>query len=131
MSSDIRSLSLPLQKVLDLGEVDRWLRGMAKITPLPSAPAASAELSGFHTHNLHFGSGDAIESGDIESMVGFRHLLAAASKQNIRMDVDSFCRGHLNVTFVPDQPFSGSVIFGRSYANVMPVLFGMTAPAGA
>lgn len=136
MSKDFNELSLPLQKVIDLGEIDRWLRGVAQIvpqsTPLREAaeapidhlPLPMVEEQDFNCHALYFGNGHLISTNDIERMVGFRQLLTATSQLNVRVDVERLAAGHMEVSFDPDTPFSQSRIFGASYANVLPVLFG-------
>src|SRR5690554_3290940 len=105
MSYEFSDLSLPLQKVIDLGEIDRWLRGVAEIVPqrcaappeddddIPSAPDTTAH--NFNTHTLYFGNSHLITTRDIERMVGFRQLLAAASQHNIRVDVDDMGGGQM------------------------------------
>jgi len=138
MSNHFNSLSLPLQKVIDLGEIDRWLRGVAELVPLreaaesPASPANSRDEDAdgfllsehdFNSHCLHFGNSHLITSNDIERMVGFRQLLATASQHNVRLDVSDHGGGHLEVCFSPAEPFRGSRVFGASYANVLPVVF--------
>ena len=132
MSHEFSNLSLPLQKVIDLGEIDRWLRGVAGIVPQRSiaSPETSiaadihVEAHDFNTHTLYYGNSHLITTGDIERMVGFRQLLTAASQQNIRVDVDDLGGGQIEVAFVPDKTFSQSRVFGASYSNVLPALFG-------
>ena len=136
MSNHFNNLSLPLQKVIDLGEIDRWLRGVAELVPLSAETAQGSAQSresctdayevtahDFNTHALYYGNSHLISGGDIERMVGFRQLLAAASQRNIRLDVSDHGGGHLEVSFTPDEPFRASRIFGASYANVLPVIF--------
>lgn len=136
MSYEFSDLSLPLQKVIDLGEIDRWLRGVAGIVPQrctaqQDSPAAETALplievsaQDFNTHTLYFGNSHLITTTDIERMVGFRQLLAAASQQNIRVDVSDLGGGQMEVSFAPNEAFSRSQVFGASYSNVLPVLFG-------
>lgn len=135
MSYEFNDLSLPLQKVIDLGEIDRWLRGVAGIVPhrsalLPeavgTAPDHPPAVVGhdFNTHTLYFGNSHLITTTDIERMVGFRQLLTAASQHNIRVDVDDMGGGQMEVSFLPGEAFSKSRIFGASYSNVLPALFG-------
>ena len=145
MSNHFNSLSLPLQKVIDLGEIDRWLRGVAELVPLPermntarSAPQDSDEDADgfllsehdFNSHCLHFGNSHLITSVDIERMVGFRQLLTTASQLNIRLDINDHGGGHLEVCFSPEAPFRDSRIFGASYTNVLPVMFARRNGAG-
>jgi len=134
MSQDFKDLSLPLQKVIDLGEIDRWLRGVAEIVPQRNTPLEAQaipvphphgeSLQNFNAHTLYFGNSHLIDAADIERMVGFRQLLTAASQQNVRVDVTDMGSGHIEVAFDPDAPFSRSRIFEASYANVLPVIFG-------
>lgn len=136
MSYEFSDLSLPLQKVIDLGEIDRWLRGVAGIVPQRSAvqsdpappetapPLIEVSTQDFNTHTLYFGNSHLITTGDIERMVGFRQLLAAASQQNIRVDVSDLGAGQMEVSFAPSEAFSRSQVFGASYSNVLPALFG-------
>jgi hypothetical protein len=139
MSKDINNLELPLQKVLDLGEIDRWLRGVAQLVPKPVDPprqrfsqerdmhSAALEVThhDFNTHTICYGTHDLIETGEIEQRVGFRQLLNACSKANVRVDVSLVRHGALEVAFDPDEPFSRSQIFGASYSNVLPAMFGL------
>lgn len=136
MSQEFSDLSLPLQKVIDLGEIDRWLRGVAGIVPQRSAPTPDpvpadtalplieVSVQDFNTHTLYFGNSHLITTADIERMVGFRQLLTAASQQNIRVDVSDLGAGQMEVSFAPDEAFSRSQVFGASYSNVLPALFG-------
>lgn len=131
MSYEFNDLSLPLQKVIDLGEIDRWLRGVSGIVPQRSTAQPEtastfiqADEHDFNTHTLYYGNSHLISTDDIERMVGFRQLLTAASQQNIRVDVDDLGGGQIEVSFTPDKAFSQSRVFGASYSNVLPVLFG-------
>lgn len=134
MSNHFKGLSLPLQKVIDLGEIDRWLRGVAELVPQRSDARAPAPANGqtdgidvsfhdFNSHCLHFGNSHLITCGDIERMVGFRQLLTTASQRNVRLDICDHGGGHLEVNFAPDEPFRASRVFGASYSNVLPVIF--------
>jgi len=133
MPNHFKGLSLPLQKVIDLGEIDRWLRGVAELVPQRSdsgGERAAEETHGitvsfhdFNSHCLHFGNSHLITCADIERMVGFRQLLAASSQKNIRLDICDHGGGHLEVSFSPEEPFRASRIFGASYSNVLPVIF--------
>jgi hypothetical protein len=140
MSKDINNLELPLQKVIDLGEIDRWLREILPMMPRHSTEPSTAEremhLAGlevthhdFNTHTMAYGTGTRIESDDIEKMVGFRRLITACSQANMRVDVTMLGHGALEVAFNPDESFSRSRVFGASYANVLPVMFGLKSPA--
>ncbi|TAL27424.1 MAG: hypothetical protein EPN97_17335 [Alphaproteobacteria bacterium] len=136
MSKDISNLELPLQKVIDLGEIDRWLREILPMMPRHqtegSTPEREMRMTGyevthhdFNTHTMAYGAGTLIESADIEKMVGFRRLITACSQANMRVDVSMLGHGAIEVAFNPDETFSRSRIFGASYANVLPVMFGL------
>lgn len=114
-------LHLPLQKVIDLGEVDRWLRGMTQVVPrsiYKKSPEDGIELD---VHTFPFGKA-TVDKGEIERMIGFRQLIAAASGKNVRIDM-AIDESGLEVSFQADKTFSESQLFGASYANVLPVLF--------
>ena len=141
MSHDFSNIKLPLQKVIELGQIDRWLRGIAEIVPhpAPSEPRFSPERdmhSGaltvvpqdFNTHILAINAKSLVGTDDIERMVGFRNLLSAASKQNVRVDISSADGKSLEVSFDPDEVFSRSRVFGASYSNVLPAIFSKRKP---
>jgi hypothetical protein len=139
MSKDINNLELPVQKVIDLGEIDRWLREILPMMPRhagePTTPERDMRTAGyeimhhdFNTHIMSYGTSTLIESMDIEKTVGFRRLVTACSQANMRVDVTMLGHGSLEVAFNPDETFSRSRIFGASYANVLPVMFGLKAP---
>lgn len=120
---------MPLQKVIDLGEIDRWLRGVAEIAPgrsrgqgMPGTALSDSDHD-LHSHSLHYGNSHLITERDIERMVGFRQLLSSASQQNVRVDIDNHGGGHMEVSFTPQEPFSASRVFGACYTNVLPVIF--------
>lgn len=129
MSNHFKGISLPLQKVIDLGEIDRWLRGVAEIVPsqrrreTPSDAAPSGGTNDFHSHSLHYGNSHLITERDIERMVGFRQVLSSASQHNVRVDIDNHGGGHMEVSFTPEEPFRASRVFGACYTNVLPVIF--------
>jgi hypothetical protein len=136
MSKDIKDVELPLQKVIDLGEIDRWLREILPMMPRNTGDhiqqerelhSAGYEVThhDFNTHTMAYGTHDLIESTDIEKMVGFRRLVTACSQANMRVDVSLLGHGALEVAFNPEESFSRSRIFGASYANVLPVMFGL------
>lgn len=137
MSNRFNGISLPLQKVIDLGEIDRWLRGVAEIVPgrIISSSSSVCSLSDgahdFHSHSLHYGNSHLITERDIERMVGFRQLLASASQQNVRVDIDDHGGGHLEVCFTPNEPFRRSRVFGACYTNVLPVIFSPRHPSSS
>ena len=136
MSHDFNDVKLPLQKVIELGLIDRWLRGVAKIVPHASvseprfsperdlhSSALTVVQQDFNTHILAINAKSHVGNDDIERMVGFRNLLSAASKQNVRVDVSSADGKSLEVAFDPDEVFARSRVFGASYSNVLPAIF--------
>ena len=140
MSKDINNLDLPLQKVIDLGEIDRWLREILPMMPRHhgegTTPEREMHVAGlevthhdFNTHVMAYGTHNLIESSDIEKKPGFRRLLTACSQANMRVDITMLGQGNLEVSFHPEDPFSRSRIFDASYVNVLPVMFGLKSPA--
>lgn len=139
MSKDIKDKSLPLDKVIELGKIDRWLRGIADLVPHPSDPGERfsqerdlhAKVPGFDVaaldsnhHVLSFNSRDLIGDKDIEGMRGFGMVMKTAAQRNVRIDVSSVNGDALEISFDPEETFARSRAFGASYANVLPVLFG-------
>lgn len=139
MSRDINNMELPLQKVIDLGEIDRWLREILPMMPRTTGDniqqerdlhSAAYEVThhDFNTHTMAYGTHNLIDGADIEKMVGFRKLITACSQANMRVDVTLLGHGSLEVAFNPEESFSRSRIFGASYSNVLPVMFGLKTP---
>lgn len=119
-------LSLPLQHVLHLGEMDRWLRGIAHIVPPrnPRRPASDdGLLRDFNRYVLKARAEIPVAAKDVQTLTGFRQLVAMASQKNVRLDIADH-DGVLVVAFLPDQAFAHSVIFGANYTNILPALFG-------
>ena len=126
MSTDPRDLSLskPLQKVIDLGLIDLWLRGIVPLVPKKPKKELSDMAVDFNRHALGYLSVDSIVPADIEPMVGFRQVIAAASQRNIKIEVTMAQSGDIEIAFSPEKPFTESLVFGASYANVLPAIFG-------
>ena len=139
MSRDFKDKSLPLDKVIELGSIDRWLRDIAKMVPKPADPGNSfsqerdlhSVIPGYEVtaldpnmHVLPFASRDLITDSDIGRMKGFQSLMATASQKNVRVDIASINGDAIEINFEPDEPFSRSRAFGASYANVLPAIFG-------
>ena len=131
MSKDLNNLDLPMQKVLSLGEIDRWLRGLVHLVPKPEkAHAEPAQTEGMEVEfldvNTHIMPYDTplIENEDIERMHGFRQLVAACSQANVKVEMALPGHSAVQVIFEPAEAFSRSMIFGTTYANVLPVMFG-------
>jgi hypothetical protein len=139
MAKDFKDLSLPLNKVIELGQVDRWLRGIADIVPQPtdhaeqvmqerelhaSLPGVTVAVLDSNAHILPFAETNLIEQSDITRMKGFQQLIQSASRSNVRVDIESVGGAALEVIFEPDEPFSRSQVFGATYANVIPAVIG-------
>lgn len=139
MSKDINDMKSVHQRVMELGSIDRWLRGIADIVPQPTPPDFSfTQERDMHTitglevtyldtnlHVLSLDASSALEENEIEKMKGFRDLVNAASHNNVRVDVSNINGSGLEISFEPDEPFSRSQIFGASYTNVLPAFFGV------
>lgn len=139
MAKDIKDLSLPLNKVIELGQVDRWLRGIADIVPQPtdhsddvmqerelhaSLPGVTVAVLDSNAHILALAETSLIDQSDITRMKGFQQLIQSASRSNVRVDIESVGGVALEVNFEPDEPFSRSQVFGATYANVIPAVIG-------
>jgi hypothetical protein len=116
MSFEINDLQLPLQKLIDAGIVDSWLRGIALLTPqgLPDL--------NHYTHKFDPHSG--ITPREIERLQGFRQLLQSCAKNDVCVDISNAEPGKLTVAFDPGAPFAQSKVFNSAYARVIPVAFG-------
>ena len=119
MSNEISGISAKLQKIIDLGMIDSWMRGLRDVVP-----SSSNTPPDFNRHVLAYGSHEDIREHDMTAMVGFRQLIAACSKNNICVHIDSLPEGHIRIEFKPDLKFSSSRVFGVSYTNVLPTIFG-------
>ncbi|HYD18381.1 MAG TPA: hypothetical protein VEF76_07875 [Patescibacteria group bacterium] len=142
MSKDIKDMSLPINRFIELGQVDAWLRGIADIVPHPaetgdkvmqerelhaSVPGLTVNVLDSNLHVLPLADRHLIDSEDITRMKGFHNLIHAASRNNVRVDIENIGGSALEVAFEPDEPFSRSLVFGATYANVLPTLFGTQA----
>lgn len=144
MSKDFKDMKSVHQRMMELGSIDRWLRGVAGIVPQPSPPDYSFSqerdmhsITGLEVayldsnlHILPFGDTGKVADDEIEKMKGFRDIVNAASQNNVRVDIANVSGSALEISFDPDEPFSRSRIFGASYANVLPALFGSKPPVG-
>lgn len=123
MSSYINELRLPLQKIINLGQIDQWLRGMSSIAPRPSPHAVELcpqPVCDLNTHITHYTA--AVEKGEIEKTTGFRQLLQTCARNNVKVNIESTGEQRLRVHFEPSAPFSKSTVFGVSYANLLPLV---------
>lgn len=117
MLGEINKLNPYSQKMIDLGIIDSWLRGICGIVPHCSKP------HGFNKHLLACET-DTIHQDDIIVMTGFRQLIAACSHSDICIEFGFLPDGHIGVEFTPEKNFMHSTIFGASYTNVVPALLG-------
>jgi hypothetical protein len=120
MSGNTKGLHLPLQKVIELGKVDGWFRGMSNLTPV-AVQTAEDLLEGtydLNTHVLTYGS--LITPDEIAKTIGFRRLLQSCARNDVRVEISAVDAETLRVHFDPPEPFSKSIVFGARYTNVQP-----------
>ncbi len=138
MSLDINDLNMPQQTIIERGEIDKKLRGIAELVPHASraTPPHFQQERDIHlsSHGLRhdfnrfavsFGAHERIKQSDIEKMAGFNHLIAACFRNDVCVEITNMGKGNISVAFDPEAPYAQSVIFGVPYANVTPVLFGI------
>ena len=127
MANKIKSLGHEMQRVIDLGLIDHWLRGLSQITPRPISRDAQDYVDDFNTHLIAYDCVDSIDAAQIQNLAGCRQLLATCSKNNVLVDLKISNDGHLSVSFQPECEFKRSTVFGASYHNVLPTLFTRSA----
>ena len=136
MSKDFKHLKPAVDRTINLGIIDNWLRGVCGMVPESSAKKQPStqeqEIEGMdvvfldaNTHTLSYGSHELIKEADIEKMVGFAQLVKACSQNNVRLDFANAGQGNLVVDFTPEEPFTKSEVFGAKFTNVLPGVFGM------
>ena len=103
-----KKLSPQMNKIIRLGEIDRWLRGLADMV----AKHASA-LPMHMDHLLPKSAGD-LSQANIEDTIGFRRLIASCALKNTGLQVEMSQDDNLNISFPDGKEFSDSVIFGVS-----------------
>ncbi len=145
MSFDTKYLRPILQKVIDLGEIDLWLRQKAEAVPMATNAPPSKTVHGmdnigerhFNTYALSIVSSAAISTDDIEGTKGMKDLVRACKKKNVALDIVRVGEGgenpgevNLEVALDPDRPYAESRVFDRgikyfenTYGNVVPVSF--------
>lgn len=121
MGTKYKSLGHEMQKVIDLGLIDHWLRGLHDLVP---RRASANDPDGFNTHLIAYDCIDSIEPAHIQNLTGCRQLLAGCSRHDVGIDIHLLPDGHLCVAFQPERQFRNSTVFGASYHNVLPTLFG-------
>ncbi len=125
MGDKIKSLGHEMQRVIDLGMIDHWLRGLSDIIPRNLSTQTRDIAEEFNTYLMAFDCTDSIESTHIQNLTGCRQLLSGCAQQNIAVEIKFIDNGHLYVAFKPENAFAKSQIFGFSYKNVLPTLFGI------
>ncbi|MFH1158881.1 MAG: hypothetical protein V1721_08430 [Pseudomonadota bacterium] len=118
MLNDIKGLRLQIQKAIDLGEIDRRLRGISEVTPrfLDTASRPSSTfLYDAYSHTISYAS--PIRRDEITNMVGFRKLLHACFREDVMLTVKSPDIRTLNIRFEPTSHFSESSVFGASHST--------------
>lgn len=123
MANKIKSLGYEMQRVIDLGLIDHWLRGLSQITPRPLSRDPADFADDFNTHLIAFDSTDSITADHIQNLTGCRQLLATCNKHDVFVEMKFNEDDHLSVVFQPEHQFKKSVVFGASYHNVLPTLF--------
>lgn len=123
MANKYKSLGHEMQRVIDLGLIDQWLRGLGDMVPR----ADMHDEDGFNTHLIAYDCVNTIEPAHIQALAGCRQLLDGCTRRNVAVEMDLLPDGHVVVAFRPEDNFNASRIFGMSYSNVRPVSFG--APA--
>ncbi|MCK5658997.1 MAG: hypothetical protein KAH96_03880 [Alphaproteobacteria bacterium] len=111
MPKNIKSLRLPIQKVMALGKIDRQLRSISEVTPrfLDTAdkPASTFMYDPYkHTINYTF----PIKIDEITKMVGFQRLLNACFEKDVMITIEASDAKTLNIQFEPTSHFSKSSV---------------------
>ena len=123
MGNKIKSLGYEMQRVIDLGLIDNWLRGLSEITPRPLSRDAADYADDFNTHLIAYDCIEGIEPAHIQNLQGCRQLLTTCDKRDVSVEVKILDDGHLSVAFQPENQFKSSRVFGASYHNVTPAPF--------
>lgn len=126
MADKIKALGHEMQRVIDLGLIDNWLRGLSQIAPRPVSRDAADYADDFNTHLIGYDCVDSIKPDHIQNLAGCRQLLATCSKHDVFVEVKFSKDGYLSIKFQPELQFNNSVVFGASYHNVLPTLFKRT-----
>lgn len=126
------------QKVMDLGIIDSWLQGVAGLAPQGDDPGYGVMQEfnlhtarvidgdapkGFNRHTLNYAAFELISHGEIKSLAGFRNLLQACTRNDVRVDMTDNGQGRLEARFHPDEPFTQSRIFGSVCLATLPAFF--------
>ena len=122
MANKIKSVSLEMQRVIDVGLIDCWLRGLCDITPRPRH-GQPADDGGYNTHMIYFDSAEAIGSADIIKMTGLGQLLTGCTQHDVGVNIKLADEHHLRVEFKPELSFAATAVFDTAYGNVVPTVF--------
>ncbi len=123
MASKVKCLGYEMQKVIDLGLIDQWLRGLCEIVPRSALTHPRPVDDEFNTHLIAYECTDAINTLHIQNLTGFHQLLSASAQQNVAVDIYLRKNGYLMVSFKPERQFKLSQVFNARYMNVVPRLF--------
>ena len=125
MPKKIKNLKSSFQKAIDkainVGEIDKRFREIAKITPKFRGKAknpVSSFLYDIHSHMVHHNS--LIKKEEIMDMVGFQNLLDACFEKDVMLTIETIDSQTLNIQFDPTSCSSESSFFGSSYENLYP-----------
>ncbi len=106
-----------LRKVIELGEVDLWLRRMAD--SVPHRAAASTIATG---EPVHKPLPAAISARDIRDTQGFRQLTTACRQNDVCLDARLTPDHRLEIGFPAGRRFKDSRTFGEEpHARAAPV----------
>lgn len=122
MANKIKSLSLEMQRVIDLGLIDSWLRGLSEIIPRPRH-GTKTDDNAYNTHMIYFDSAELIGDSDISKLTGMGQLLTGCTQQDVGVSVKLEDERHLRVEFKPELPFASTTVFETAYGNVVPASF--------
>ncbi len=111
-----------MQRVIDLGLIDSWLRGLSEIIPRPRH-GTMPDDNAYNTHMIYFDSAEHIGSTDISKLTGLGQLLTGCTQQDIGITVTLDDERHLRVEFRPELPFASTTVFETGYGNVVPTSF--------
>lgn len=108
------TLSETMQRFIDLGLIDSWLRGLTDIVPYRHSFSETSPAEGaFNTHMIGYETAGAITPEQVINLRGFQKLVACAESRDIAFSCHNGTEGYLKITFHPDRPFSATRIFGK------------------
>ncbi|MDD9900272.1 MAG: hypothetical protein OXT65_04775 [Alphaproteobacteria bacterium] len=124
MAAIVDPLPKPLKKFINTGIIDNWFRGAANLVPQKASGTGLPSLAAdFNEHTLDTRDLDGITHKDIQRTKGFKQLIAACSRQNVRLDLTDNGDGELKICFKAEESFRHSTVFGRSSDSCFPGIF--------